>query len=121
MDMTFASGPVVAASRGIAVDANHQSWDSSSSPGRSLNFHRCLVCVGVRARGSSFFPSSKRWAEVLDDWESEPFIFSCHDSDACPVIPTFVEWYLTAALWVVKRLVDGLWALSPDAVAIGFR
>ena len=106
MDITFARGPVVAASNGIAVDANHQSWGSSSSSGLSLNFHRCRVCVGVRARGSSFFTSSARGAEVLDDWESEPLIFLCHDSDACPVILSLHERDLTAALWIMKRLAE---------------
>lgn len=49
MDMAFATGPVVAAIKGIAVDANHQTWGSSSSAGLMWNWLwnqspiRCLL------------------------------------------------------------------------------
>lgn len=33
IDVTLASGPVVAATRGMAVDAIHHDWGSSSSDG----------------------------------------------------------------------------------------
>lgn len=112
MDMTFARGPVVAASKGIAVEANHQSWGSSSSLGLSLNFHRCLVCVRVGARGSNFSTSFARGAEVLDDWESEPLIFPCHDRDACPDILALLEANPTAYPWIMKMLADALDVVS---------
>ncbi len=37
MDITLASGPMVAAKSGMAVEANHQSWGSSSSSGLIRN------------------------------------------------------------------------------------
>ena len=46
MDRTLAMGPVVAAIKGTAVEANHQSWGSSSLSGLIWNFPR----VGILLR-----------------------------------------------------------------------
>ena len=46
MDMTLARGPVVAASRGIAVEQNHQSCGSPSSSGRKFHLHLFFLSGG---------------------------------------------------------------------------
>lgn len=43
MDITLARGPVVAASRGIAVEQNHQPCGSPSSSGRRFHLHLFLL------------------------------------------------------------------------------
>ena len=57
--MTFAIGPSVAASKGIAVEQNHQSCGSSSSSGRMrhvLDFVCSRICPSPTPSESVFDP-----------------------------------------------------------------
>ena len=75
MDMTFASGPIVAASRGTAVLANHQSSGSPSSQGRRVNFQ----CFDPRFGSRETISDGRRCWSLLraDEWRRLYISLSC--------------------------------------------